>query len=162
MLATLRNPAAQAVRNLLGGLLLGLAPVRDAMAQNFSETTIGYPDSPLNGTRVRGLDGPAPGERLAPTPAGTPGVPRPASGAPRFALHAARSPALDDLISRHAAILEPAPRPALRDEGVWLIRPDGYVAAVAAATDPGSLDPCLAGIVGSQGDGIPPLTAHSG
>ena len=65
-MAVLRNPTAQAARNLVGGWLLGLSPVRRAMADNLAEVSIGYPKSPLNGPAGRGLHGPGPGERLPP------------------------------------------------------------------------------------------------
>jgi 2-polyprenyl-6-methoxyphenol hydroxylase-like FAD-dependent oxidoreductase len=132
-LALMRNPIAQAVRNSLGHLLLGLAPVRKAMAQNFSEIDIGYPHSPLTAPAARGISGPVPGERIAPQP-GSPEV------TPKFVLHAARSAAVDGLIGRFAALVSAQLRPACKDGGVWLVRPDGYVAAVAPATDVESLN----------------------
>ncbi len=48
-LATLRNQAAQIVRNLVGHVLLGLAPVRDTMVNSMTEVSVGYKHSPLNG-----------------------------------------------------------------------------------------------------------------
>jgi hypothetical protein len=143
-IGVLHNPAAQAVRNFVGGLLLGLAPVRRAMAETLTEIAIGYPHSPLNGPR--GAGGPAPGERVPPVAGQTPVG---AGTRPRFALFAAAG-ATDRLIAEHADLLEPAPRPPLEPGGLWLVRPDGYVAASAKAGDEASLGSWLGGLVASR------------
>ena len=52
--ATLKNPVAQTLRNIAGHIMLGLSPVRHAVAETMSEVTIGYPKSPLNGPAVGG------------------------------------------------------------------------------------------------------------
>ena len=143
-IAVLHNPAAQAVRDFVGGLLLGLAPVRRAMAETLTEIAIGYPKSPLNGPH--GAGGPAPGERVPPVAGQTPVG---AGDRPRFALFAAAGPATERLIAEHADLLEPAPRAPLEPGGLWLVRPDGYVAATAKAGDEKSLGKYLDGIVGS-------------
>jgi 2-polyprenyl-6-methoxyphenol hydroxylase-like FAD-dependent oxidoreductase len=62
----MKNHTAQAVRNLVGRFMLGLAPVRRAMVDTMTEVSIGYEQSPLNGQTVRGLAGPGPGERMPP------------------------------------------------------------------------------------------------
>jgi 2-polyprenyl-6-methoxyphenol hydroxylase-like FAD-dependent oxidoreductase len=136
-LALMRNPIAQAIRNSLGHLLLSLTPVRKAMAQNFSEIDISYPHSPLTGPAARGIGGPVPGERIAPQPG-------PTEVGPKYTLHAVRSAALDGLIGRFATLVSAQLRPACQDGGVWLVRPDGYVAAVASATNVESLNGYLA------------------
>ena len=66
MVATMRNHTAQAVRNLFGRLLLGLAPVRKAMVDTMSEVSVGYDHSPLNGPGLHRGDIPAPGRRWSP------------------------------------------------------------------------------------------------
>ncbi len=124
-LAVMQNRAAQAVRNLAGSVLLGLAPVRRAMVDTLAEVTIGYPRSPLNGPHAHGLGGPAPGERVPPV-AGQ--VPVGAGNAPRFALFAGPDDAADRLLQDHRNLLESAIRPPLGKDGIWLVRPDGYVA----------------------------------
>jgi len=43
-------------------------------------------------------------------------------------LFADRTPAIADLVGRFARLLDPAIRPPLRAGGIWLVRPDGYVA----------------------------------
>jgi FAD binding domain len=130
--ATLRNPVAQGVRNLVGHVVLGLAPVRRAAADTLTEVSIGYPDSPLNGPGLRG--GPAPGKRVAPVPGQAP----PGSGgAPRFALFAEPTAATAELLRRFDGLLDPEVRPAFREGAIWLVRPDGY--AACAAEDPATI-----------------------
>ena len=60
-----KNPVAQAVRNVVAHVMLGLSPVQQAFADKVTEVTIGYPKSPLNGASLGGA-GPKPGERLVP------------------------------------------------------------------------------------------------
>jgi 2-polyprenyl-6-methoxyphenol hydroxylase-like FAD-dependent oxidoreductase len=128
-MAVLKNPVLQAARNIAGGLLLGLAPVRRALTETLSEVSIGYDKSPLNGPDAH-LHGPGVGERMKPQPGEVP----PAAGeAPRFTLFADDSEPVRQLQRDHAAILNPAPRPPLQSGGIWLVRPDGYVACTARA-----------------------------
>ena len=126
---TLRHPVAQGMRNLAGHMVLGLAPVRHAVADAMTEVSVGYPDSPLNGPGLHG--GPRPGERVAPV-AGE--APVGSGGAARFALFAERGPAAEDLVRRFGGLLDPEVRRPLRAGAVWLVRPDGY--AACAAEDP--------------------------
>jgi 2-polyprenyl-6-methoxyphenol hydroxylase-like FAD-dependent oxidoreductase len=130
--ATLRNPAGQAVRNLVGHVMLGLAPVRRAVADTMTEVSIGYPHSPLNGPGLH--DGPRPGERVVPV-AGE--VPVGSGDAPLFALFAERGAATEDLVRRFDGLLDPAVRPPFRDGGIWLVRPDGY--AACSSEDPAAV-----------------------
>jgi 2-polyprenyl-6-methoxyphenol hydroxylase-like FAD-dependent oxidoreductase len=132
MIATMRNHTAQAVRNLFGRLLLGLAPVRKAMVDSMAEVSIGYDHSPLNGPGAHGVDGPAPGRRLASligeTPVGS-------GSAPRFALFAAGSSGITALINEFPDLIEASVRPSLDPVAIFLVRPDGYVGCTAAADD---------------------------
>ena len=123
-LAVVKGAALQTVRNNVASLLFGLAPVRRAMANTLAELSVGYPDSPLNGAGD-GARGPRPGER-APVTGGDPPVG--AGDSPRFALFAEPSEAAAAVIARHRDLLEPACRPPFDGQGVWLVRPDGYVA----------------------------------
>ncbi len=126
--ATLKNPVAQAVRNFAAHLVLGFAPVQHAMADAVSEISIGYPDSPLTAVPDYRLTAPDPGARVEPRE-GEP--PFGAGNTPRFAILAAPAPGLDALLARHADLLEPVPRTAPDPQGIWLVRPDGYVATTA-------------------------------
>jgi hypothetical protein len=135
-LATLRNHTAQVVRNLVGHVLLGLAPVRELMVNNMSEIAIGYKHSPLNGHVVRGLEGPLPGERVMPLTGQT------AFGSgdtPRFMLMAASSEAVKSLAAEFKELVDLVIRPPLGEGGMWLVRPDGYVGCVAAVDDAGAI-----------------------
>lgn len=132
MVATMRNHTAQAVRNLFGRLLLGLAPVRKAMVDTMTEISVGYDHSPLNGPGFQHAGVPAPGKRLPPTaedkPVGS-------GGMPRFALFAASNSKTKTLIGRFPDLLETSPRPPVDSGAIVLVRPDGYVACVAEAAD---------------------------
>ncbi len=134
MLATMRNHTAQAVRNLFGRLLLGLAPVRRAMVDTMAEVSIGYDRSPLNGPGAHGIDGPSPGQRLASligeTPVGY-------GDTPRFALFGEGSNRVNALINEFPDLVEQTIRPALDPTAIFLVRPDGYVACVAKVDNVG-------------------------
>jgi 2-polyprenyl-6-methoxyphenol hydroxylase-like FAD-dependent oxidoreductase len=128
---TMKNPVAQTIRNLLGHLMLGLNPVRRAIADTMTEVSIGYPESPLNGPALTGA-GPKPGERVVPV-AGQ--VPVGSGDTPRFVLFAEQSNATADLIRRFEPLLDPDVRPPFDLGGIWLVRPDGYVACSSRDVD---------------------------
>jgi 2-polyprenyl-6-methoxyphenol hydroxylase-like FAD-dependent oxidoreductase len=130
-IGTMRNPVAQTVRNLVGHVMLGLSPVQHAIADAMTEVTIGYPGSPLNGPSSGGA-GPKPGERVVPV-AGQ--VPVGSGGTPRFALFAEKTSATADLMRRFDGLLDPDIRPPLYEGGIWLARPDGYVACSSRDAD---------------------------
>ena len=124
--ATLKNPVAQSLRNVVGHVVLGLPRVTHAVAGTMSEVAIHYPESPLNGPGLH--DGPQPGERVAPVagqrPVGS-------GDTPLFGLLAERGPETEELTRRFAGLLDPEVRPPLRAGAIWLVRPDGYVAMAA-------------------------------
>ena len=145
-IGVMKNHTAQAVRNLLGGFLFGLAPVRRAMADTLSEISIGYADSPLNGPHGRGLGGPAPGERVPPVD----GQARFGAGEPpRFALCAAPGEAASRLLRDHANLLEPTLRSPLASGGQWLVRPDGYAACAVWEADSDAIGDWLGALRGA-------------
>jgi hypothetical protein len=128
-IGTLRNPIAEELRNIVGRVALGLALVQHAFADQMSQVSVGYPESPMNGSPHASLRT-TPGQRVAPI-AGSP--PFGAGDEPRFRLLASSSPAVTDLVASYPELLNDvlgAPPPS---DGVWLIRPDRYVAAAAAA-----------------------------
>jgi hypothetical protein len=106
------------------------------MADTLAEITIGYAEGPLVGPAAHGLGGPAPGARAAPVDGQTPVG---SGDAPRFALFAAAGAEAEDLIRAHPDLLELAPRPPFAPDGLWLVRPDGYVAAVARSGEGASI-----------------------
>jgi hypothetical protein len=127
-IATLRRHTAQALRNWVGRVAFGLAPVRHELADNLTELSVGYRMSPLNGPGARGVARPKPGERVAPRDGERPIG---AGAAPRFALCCETSAAVATLVAKYPDLLEPEIRPPLQAGGMWLVRPDGYVACVA-------------------------------
>ena len=151
MLAVLRSGVLQAVRNHVASLVFGLAPVRRTMANTLSELSIGYPNSPLTLPSRHGHGGPAPGERA---PVMETANPVGAGATPRFALFAKSDSASAALIARHKDLLEPQTRPPFTDDGIWLVRPDGYVAMTAGRGDLSEVDAYLQRITGG---GLPQI-----
>jgi hypothetical protein len=134
-MATLRSGLLQELRNHVATLVFGLSPVRRATTNMLEELSIGYPRSPLTQAGGHHRSSPAAGER-APTLGIDPPV---GSGdTPRFALFAPSDPASDPasaaliLIARHRDLIEPQSRPPFAEGGIWLVRPDGYVAIAAS------------------------------
>lgn len=128
---TMKNHLAQHVRNLVGHVMLGLRPVQRKFADTMSEVAIAYPESPLNGPAAPGVS-PKPGERVTPRQDARDSWPE----APRFALHAAPSQDVSELIAQYPALLHAAPRGPLHADAMILVRPDGYVACSAQAVAP--------------------------
>jgi 2-polyprenyl-6-methoxyphenol hydroxylase-like FAD-dependent oxidoreductase len=142
VVGTMKNPLGQAIRNTVGHLMLGLAPVRQAFADKMTEVVIGYPNSPLNGPALSG--GPKPGMRMVPvagqTPAGF-------GATPRFTLCATPSLATARLLNQFPDVLDPELRPPIRQDAIWLVRPDGYVACAVSADGDGALERHLREVV---------------
>jgi len=129
-LAVLRGEMKQSVRNYISSLMFGLSMVRDALAETFSEVSVEYPTSPLTRTGRHAYDNPAAGER-APLRRGEPAVG--AGDTPRFAVCAdVSTPAAKHgagvLLGLYGNLLEDEVRPPFHAGGLWLLRPDGYVA----------------------------------
>ena len=131
-MALIRGEAKQSIRNHVASLVFGFAPVRHVMANVLSEIAVGYPDSPLNRSYGFGHDGPAPGKR-APIREREASVGR--GSAPRFALFAAENDAHARVVNEFASIIEPRLRTPYNAKGLWLVRPDGYVALRAKSGD---------------------------
>ncbi|MQT14078.1 FAD-dependent monooxygenase [Segnochrobactrum spirostomi] len=145
-LATLRNPVAQAVRNLAAKVVLGLHQVQRKMSEALSETEIAYPKSPLTveGRHApHGHDLPRAGERCPPEAAG--GLPFGAGPDPRFTVLGAGS-AATALAARFPALVDAHARPPLGGDGLWLVRPDGYIGFAGAADDLAGAEAYLAAI----------------
>ena len=134
-ISVLHGSFKQSIRNHLAALVFGLSPVKKKAANSLTELSIGYPKSPLNGEGGYAGEGPTEGER-APVDAA-----RPAIGAghtPRFTLCAQeQDQRAAELITRHPDLLAPTLREPFVPDGLWLVRPDGYV---ALATRPNQWD----------------------
>lgn len=127
--AILRNPVAQAVRNAVARIVLGLSQVQRQMSDTLTELEIAYPDSLLSVTTTQAPHGhalPAAGERWLPVA----GDPIGSGAAPRFAV-AGPGDAAALLSAIFPDLVDTRARPAPSEDGLWLIRPDGYVGLVA-------------------------------
>ena len=71
------------------------------------------------------------------------GAPFGAGNEPRFTLLASASPAAAKLLASYPKLLNDALGTPASPGGVWLIRPDGYVAATAPAADLSSVSDVL-------------------
>jgi hypothetical protein len=139
---TATGAAVQFLRNHTASLVLGLAPVRKFAAESASEISIGYAHSPLNAPQK--YRDPVPGKR-APIRASE--QPVGAGDTPRFVLFAESDRIPRDL-KRYESVLEPAPREPFHSGGMWLVRPDGYIALAAKAGDWNAVTAYLDRIIG--------------
>ncbi|MFT8897042.1 MAG: FAD-dependent monooxygenase [Acetobacter sp.] len=121
----LKRHLAQRVRNFAVKWIFSISVIRRAMADRLSGIMIDYPDSPLNVGSARGLRGPGPGQRLI--TGGNPGR----RDSPRFVIAARDSADARAMIARHSSLLMPEVYLPSDENGIWLVRPDGYVAATA-------------------------------
>jgi 2-polyprenyl-6-methoxyphenol hydroxylase-like FAD-dependent oxidoreductase len=138
-IGTLSNPAAEELRNVVGRFALGFAPVQHALVDNMAQVSVGYPESPMN-ARGHGSFHPSPGHRMAPI-AGEP--PFGSGDAPRFTLLASASPAVAAVLASFPKLVNDTLGTPPDPKGVWLIRPDGYVAATAPTSDLSSISDVL-------------------
>jgi 2-polyprenyl-6-methoxyphenol hydroxylase-like FAD-dependent oxidoreductase len=138
--ATVRSRLAQDVRNFVAHRILGFVDIQHALAERLSETTIGYPNSPVNHGSAHGLRGPEPGQRILSGP------PFGKGDTPRFALMATVNDEARSALRDYASLLEPELRAPPSESGVWLARPDGYVAAAARTGEWRIIRDCLARI----------------
>jgi 2-polyprenyl-6-methoxyphenol hydroxylase-like FAD-dependent oxidoreductase len=144
-IAIVKNGVLQEMRNHAASLLFGLAPVRKTMANKLGELSIGYPKSPLTESGRHGHGGPAPGQRA---PVKDTAHPVGAGSTPRFAVFAAAEPGGAELLARHRDVLEPQLRAPFAENGIWLVRPDGYVATVAGRGGWEDIDAYLRRVLG--------------
>jgi 2-polyprenyl-6-methoxyphenol hydroxylase-like FAD-dependent oxidoreductase len=128
----MKGEAKQSIRNYVASLIFGLNPVKHAMANMLSEVSVGYAESPLTWSHDSQHAEPAPGQR-APIREGEPPVGE--GSTPRFALFAADGDALATTAKEFTDIVEPTLRTPYHADGLWLVRPDGYVALRAKSGD---------------------------
>ena len=128
--AIVRGDMKQKLRNHMASMLFGFGPVREALADAITEVAIEYPESPLNARGPHAHGGPSEGER-APFVEGEP--PFGTGDRPRFAVCAdislpAAKRAAGVLLGLYTRLVEEDVRAPLAAGGIWLVRPDGYVA----------------------------------
>jgi 2-polyprenyl-6-methoxyphenol hydroxylase-like FAD-dependent oxidoreductase len=144
-LAVMRNPAAQALRNFAAKIALGLSQVQHRMADALTELDIAYPESPLSVTAAQaphGGDLPRAGQRWQAVRDGAP--PIGAGDRPRFAVIGDGDVA-STLTVRFPELVEARALPA-GVEGLWIVRPDGYLGLVARRDDVAAAEQYLAKI----------------
>jgi hypothetical protein len=125
-IALMRGDFKQAIRNHITSFIFGLSPVKKKLADVLTELSIGYPESPLNGGGEYAGGGPKEGER-APVEAGPSCVG--AGDTPRFGLYADKGNGGGaKLMATYSHVLESQLREPFDQRGLWLVRPDGYVA----------------------------------
>ena len=139
--AIMRGGVKQAIRNQLASLLFGLAPVRRMTAQFVTELSIGYPKSPLTVHGENDRNKPSAGER-APIREGEPPVG--AGSAPRFSIFGDAGGMPPELPRKYSGFVDPEIREPFHKDGLWLVRPDGYVAVAARQGNWKDLDQYLA------------------
>jgi hypothetical protein len=125
--------------------------VRKAMATKLAELSIGYPASPLTRPGSHVHAGPTAGQRA---PIADNGDPAGAGSTPRFALFATSAPEGAELVGRHRELLEPEIRAPFAEGGIWLVRPDGYVATVAGRGGWANIDDYLQRVAAGPNQGI--------
>jgi 2-polyprenyl-6-methoxyphenol hydroxylase-like FAD-dependent oxidoreductase len=154
--AMLQGGWRQSLRNHAASLLLGFSPVQKKAVDAFEELSIGYPASPLN-AHFKDHDGaaqhghaPHEGQRA---PVATGEIPVGAGETPRFAIFTEATADAKEyfaaLIAQYPNLLEPVLRQPFRTGGLWLVRPDGYVALSTSARDWPDLQDYLARITGA-------------
>jgi 2-polyprenyl-6-methoxyphenol hydroxylase-like FAD-dependent oxidoreductase len=136
-LATMQNSALLALRNTAVKLAFGTPAAKHAMANELTEISVHYPDSPLNDTGSKG-------ERLSLQPND---APIGAGDTPRFALFAAPGADAEQFIDCFPNHLEPTPRPVLKPGTITLVRPDGYVAFRGDTNDYPKADAYMTNII---------------
>jgi 2-polyprenyl-6-methoxyphenol hydroxylase-like FAD-dependent oxidoreductase len=148
---TLKNSTLQSIRNLVGHFMFGLSAVQHAFADSMTEVAIGYPNSPLNAHSANSYGTPRPGER-APIREDEAAVG--AGGSPRFALFASDTAPSRSLLSKYSELLESSLRTPYADQGIWLVRPDGYVAFAGERESFGEVDAYFASLVKVAADSV--------
>ena len=136
----LRGHLAQKIRNFVVKQGFRIPAIRRGMANRLAGITTGYPDSPLNAGSSRGLHGPEPGQRWVFGHDGAGG------GIPRFVLASTDNAGARAMIARHSSLLAPRVCQPPDENGIWLIRPDGYIAGAARSTNWTVIDMALTGI----------------
>ncbi|MFC6646113.1 FAD-dependent oxidoreductase [Granulicella cerasi] len=124
-MASVENPLLGKARNAALRLAFGFDVAQQSFAEKASQLAIYYPDSPLNGRDDKVKSAPRVGTR-APFHAGD--KPVSTGSKPTFTLFAKEDVNSRILVSCFPGLVDPEIRPAFDEDGVHLVRPDGYVA----------------------------------
>jgi hypothetical protein len=126
------NPVAQAIRNAALHALFEIPVVEHVAANVLSEITIGYPDSVLSRAGTVASFAPRAGGRA---PIREVETAADEQSAPRFIAYAAEDADARAFVAEFEKVVDSAIRAPFVPEGLWLVRPDGYVGHVARAGD---------------------------
>lgn len=121
----LKNRQLQRVRNFIVKSIFSIPMARHKIANRLAGVTINYPDSPLNAGSTCGRCGPRPGQRLIVK------YDFQDSHVPHFSLMARDDVKAQNMILRYPYLLKSEIYSPPHKNGIWLVRPDGYVAATA-------------------------------
>ena len=125
VVATLRNPVLQGIRNAVARFATSFPFVQHKMANQLTEMDIGYPESPLSAGGGDAGPGPRAGERWPQRlPAGAGGMKFVAAGP---------GDVTASLVAKFPQLVVAA---NAQGAGLRLIRPDGYVGFAGSAKDP--------------------------
>jgi FAD binding domain len=130
--AIMRNPMGQAVRNFAARFVLGLSQVQHRMSEALTELDIAYPESPLSVTGSHAPGRAKAGERWP--PAELPNGTAERATAPRFTIIADAATGAQ-LATRFPALARTVQGSGAALDGLWIIRPDGYVGLAARSGD---------------------------
>jgi 2-polyprenyl-6-methoxyphenol hydroxylase-like FAD-dependent oxidoreductase len=132
-MATLHNPAAQAIRNAVLRFVFGFHGVRDKLAVTMTEIEIAYENSPLSTKTWHAGNEFAAGSRLDPA---VYDGPAPGTGdTPRFVLFAADREKGAALTERYPDLLEATVRIPPDPKLILIVRPDCYIGLSAGEAD---------------------------
>lgn len=149
-LGTVRHPWLRALRDLAGSAVGGLSPVVDAITRSVAELDTGVEHSPIVVDDAPG--GPHAGHRPPDLPVSTRHVLMQIAGPStdadgRLRLRACVGVARDGWGDR-VQLAPTTAREGFDADGIFLVRPDGYVGVRLAPADPGRLAAALARAVG--------------
>jgi 2-polyprenyl-6-methoxyphenol hydroxylase-like FAD-dependent oxidoreductase len=130
--AILQGRVKQAIRNHLASMLMGFHAVRKFALNAAEEVSIHYPESPLNGSGAHKGMAPVAGDRA---PIRADETPIGAGNKPRFAVCGDADERFAELVAALPRLLEAEIRKPYQEGGLWVVRPDGYVALATKAGD---------------------------
>ncbi|BAI00209.1 monooxygenase [Acetobacter pasteurianus] len=113
------------MRNFIVKSIFSIPMACHKIANRLAGITISYPDSPLNAGSTCGRCGPRPGQRLIVRHDSQD------SHVPHFSLMARDDVKAQNMILRYPYLLKSKICSPSHKNGIWLVRPDGYVAATA-------------------------------
>ncbi|MDE1155904.1 MAG: FAD-dependent monooxygenase [Acidobacteriaceae bacterium] len=146
-LASLDNLLLNKMRNYAMRTVFGFGTTKAAFAEAASELAVSYDRSPLNGRDDHIGGGPRVGERA---PLVDTDKPRSAGTKPQFVLYAHRDENAEELLACYPEWIEPEIRAPFAEGGIWLVRPDGYVAHAGDSDSWAAADMYLARLMYEQ------------